>query len=134
MLTDLWDVLEAHPIVGLLPLILNYDSFAQTVENLFQLAFLVSCSVSQRVGMLKAVLAGQAPAHTATSCLAKLTGGSAASALQRLLRCNDSSGCQLPRMWCPVTAFVIRRETCVCLSAILYPLCHLQHGRCGTPK
>ena len=42
MLTDLFAALEAHPNSGLLPLILDYDSFAHTVENLFQLSFLVS--------------------------------------------------------------------------------------------
>ncbi|KAK9815099.1 hypothetical protein WJX73_007470 [Symbiochloris irregularis] len=41
VLVDLWEQLEKHPVVNLLHLCLNHDSFSQTVENLFQLSFLV---------------------------------------------------------------------------------------------
>lgn len=53
MLTDLWEVIEKHATVGLLQLVLNYDSFAQTVENLFQVSFLVWCSGPECLGMVR---------------------------------------------------------------------------------
>lgn len=53
VLTDLWEVIEKHATVGLLQLVLNYDSFAQTVENLFQVSFLVWCSGPECLGMVR---------------------------------------------------------------------------------
>lgn len=48
------DVLEQRQRVLLLPLILSHTSFAQTVENLFALAFLVSRQLCALMCMLQA--------------------------------------------------------------------------------
>lgn len=41
---EMWSLLKEHPEVPALRVILNHSSFAQTVENLFTLSFLVrSC-------------------------------------------------------------------------------------------
>ncbi len=41
VMEDMFDVIAAHTPVGWLELVMNHNSFSQTVENIFTLSFLV---------------------------------------------------------------------------------------------
>ena len=72
VLEDMWDVLQQHPVVGLLQLCLNHASFSQTVENLFQLSFLVSQRACLRASgqllLVSLLLASEADAASCPCC------------------------------------------------------------------
>lgn len=45
---EMWDVLCRRPSAPMLELVMNCSDFAQTVENMFALSFLVRCAWSAR--------------------------------------------------------------------------------------